>query len=87
MIYLERGLAIGSLGVPGGFDFAWRSRVTMEVGRFRTSRLRCDHALGNSGRGTDVAGLSNHTLEFFRECSGNETSPMNRSLTQSENRI
>ena len=79
IIYLERGLALGTAGFFGGLDFVGRGRVAVEVCPFRPSRLRCHHALGHSGRDSDVVGLSNCALEFFCECSGNEASSMSHS--------
>ena len=56
----------------------------MEIRWFRAPRLRRDHALGHSGGDADVIGISNHTLEFFCEYSGNEASSMSQPLTEAK---
>ena len=84
VIYLERGLAIGTLAFLAGLVLIGVVVLQWKSSGFRTSRLRCDHALGDPGRDPDVAGLSNRSLEFFRKCSGNEASSISQSLIEAE---
>ena len=81
IIYLERGLALGTVAFLAGLILLGSRRVAVEIYPFRPSRLRRHHALGHSGRDPDGVGLSNRALKFFCKYSGNEASPMSHAST------
>ena len=81
VIYLERGLAIGATGALIWFDLVSRCGAAVEIGQSRPSRLHGHDALGHTGRDADRAGLSNRTVKFFREHSGDETSHVSQAST------
>ena len=81
VIYLERGLAIGAAAFSIGLILLAAAVLQWKSVAFRPSRLLRHHALGHSGRDADGVGLSNDTLKFLREHSGDETSHVSQAST------